>query len=177
MKWQENPKSYREHTMSSTSKGARKETTTEFIAPDRAHIINTQIEGQPHVTEETFVIGNQVFQKSSDGQWTKTSAEKGDTPPSIEKKMIDEIMKSTDVKFVGMDPLDGVPMKLYQFTTMNPRGFQLTVTGKAWISNTDGILRKIETEGDSAGLKVKTTDVFSDYNSNIKIEAPAISGH
>jgi hypothetical protein len=87
-------------------------------------------------------------------------------------KMLDELEKTADVKLVGPDTLDGVPMLVYQYTQTNPMGMKLKSTSKTWLSVADGLPRKTETEGEFNGAKTKMLMTMSDYNADIKIDAP-----
>ena len=49
-------------------------------------------------------------------------------------------------------------------------GSIVTIT-KFWIGKSDGLFRKEESNGEEAGMKVKTTRIY-DYDPSIKIEAP-----
>jgi hypothetical protein len=51
-------------------------------------------------------------------------------------------------------------------------GMKLKSTAKTWVAVADGLPRKTETDGEFNGKKTKTFVTMSDYNADIKIEAP-----
>ena len=82
---------------------------------------------------------------------------------------------SADYKSLGDEVLDGVPTAVYELrseldTHVEGAGPIKTIT-KIWISKSDGLIRKEVSEGDEAGMKVKTTSIY-EYDPSITIEAP-----
>jgi hypothetical protein len=54
----------------------------------------------------------------------------------------------------------------------NVMGMKMTSHAKTWVAVADGLPRRSESEGEYSGVKTKTEMTVSDYNSDIKIEAP-----
>jgi outer membrane lipoprotein-sorting protein len=48
----------------------------------------------------------------------------------------------------------------------------MKAASKTWLSEADGLPRKTETEGELDGKKTRTVVTISDYNADVKIEAP-----
>ena len=174
MSWQKNAKAFRYVGTRETPTGGRTEETGEVRAPDRMHVImKKQIGDEPLSVEEVTTIKDRVFIKEADGKWIESAAEKRNESPAFKSKAIEDVKKHTEVKLIGRESLEGVPTEVYEFKVTNPLGLQLTLAGKAWVSPSDGFLRRMEAEGDLAGRRNKTTVVYTDYNSAMKIEAPA----
>ena len=122
---------------------------------------------------EYVIVGGATYFKMPNGAWSKSPIDGGEMIKAFrDPKMLDELAKTADVKFVGADTLDGAPMLVYQYTQNNPMGMKLKSTARTWLSVADGLPRKTETEGEFNGTKSKTLITMSDYNADIKIEAP-----
>jgi hypothetical protein len=80
--------------------------------------------------------------------------------------------KTTDIKLVGPDVLGATPTLVYEYTQDNVMGMNMKSTARTWLAVADGLPRKTEAEGEYDGKKTKTLVTMSDYNSDIKIEAP-----
>jgi|GEM_PF-997079 len=169
-------KSYRAHVTSTLDGAPPNKMFIEYAAPDRYRMIR---EGQgggggENGRMEFVVVGEAMYIKKPDGGWARAPVNAGEMIKSFrDPKMLDELAKSADVKFVGPDTLDGAPMLVYQYTQNNPMGMNLKSTSKTWLSVADGMPRKTETEGVIEGKKTNTTITISDYNADIKIESPA----
>ncbi|HEY9405528.1 MAG TPA: hypothetical protein VIQ24_22955 [Pyrinomonadaceae bacterium] len=176
MRAQLDAKSYRAHVTSTLADAAPNKMVIEYAAPDRYRMIR---EGQGGSGEENgrmefVVVGDAMYIKKPDGGWARAPVNAGEMIKSFrDPKMLDELAKTADVKFVGADTLDGAPMLVYQYTQNNPMGMNLKSTSKTWLSVADGMPRKTETEGVFDGKKTNTTVTISDYNADIKIETPA----
>ncbi|HLL13685.1 MAG TPA: hypothetical protein VK388_01280 [Pyrinomonadaceae bacterium] len=175
MRAQLDAKSYRAHVTSTLADAAPNKMIIEYAAPDRYRMIR---EGQAGGGEENarmefVVVANAMYIKKPDGGWTRAPINPGEMIKSFrDPKMLDELVKTADVKFVGADTLDGAPMLVYQYTQNNPMGMNLKSTSKTWLSVADGLPRKTETEGVLEGKTTKTLITISDYNADIKIESP-----
>lgn len=159
-----NAKSYRAHMESSVA-GRNFTSTIEYVAPDRYHMVSTG--------NETIVVGPSTYMKIGNNPWQKSPVDAGKMISAFrDSKMIEEIRKSTEVKYVGTDTLDGMPVRVYTYTLTNPAGMEGTTVTKAWVSSADDLPRKMEVEADIKGNKTKSTITYSDYNTAIKIEPP-----
>jgi hypothetical protein len=173
MRAQLDAKSYRAHVTSTLDGGTPNKMIIEYVAPDRYRMVNDVQVGGRGVSQEFIIVGNGSYLKAPNGQWIKSPVDASEIVKGFrDPKMLDELAKTADVKFVGPDTLDGAPMLVYQYTQVNPMGLKMTSTAKTWLSVADGLPRKTETEGEFSGKKTKTLVTISDYNSDIKIESP-----
>ena len=80
----------------------------EYVAPDRYHMKSEM--------GEIIVVGSNAYQNMG-GTWSKMPGDAGKLISNFrDPKMLDEINKSANIKFVGTDTLDGKPMLVYQYT-------------------------------------------------------------
>jgi outer membrane lipoprotein-sorting protein len=172
MRAQLDAKSYRAHVTSSLSDGANNAMEIEYVAPDRYRMSSNVQVGGKGVKQEFVIVGGATYIKAPNG-WVKSPVDaSGIVKAFRDPKMLDELAKTADVKFVGADTIDGAPMLVYQYTQNNPMGMNLKSTSKTWLSVADGLPRKTETDGEYQGKKTKTLVTISDYNADIKIESP-----
>jgi hypothetical protein len=155
--------------------GAPNKMLIEYAAPDSDRM--TRAAGQGGATGDSsmeyVIVRGAMYMKTPDGGWAKSPVDASDMIKAFrDPKMLDELTKTADVKFVGPDTLDGAPMLVYQYTQTNPMGMNLKSVAKTWLSVADGLPRKTETEGEFNGQKTKTIITISDYNADIKIESP-----
>lgn len=168
-------KSYRAHVTSTLGDGVANKMLIEYVAPDSYHMTSTgQGGGTAEGTSMEFVIvKGAMHMKTPDGKWVKSPIDASQMIKAFrDPKMLDELVKTADVKLVGADTLDGAPMLVYQYTQNNPLGMNLKNTARTWLSVADGLPRKTESEGEFNGKKTKTLITMSDYNADIKIESP-----
>ena len=112
-------------------------------------------------------------------KWIKSPINMGEMMSGLlNQQNIEEMLKEMDVadlKFIGLDTVNGKPTWVYQHATSMKVGEQaIKSQGKSWLGITDKLVYKMESESDSLvnkGGKTKTT-VLYDYDPNIKIEAP-----
>ena len=168
-------KSYRARVTSSLGDETANNMLIEYAAPDRYHMTR---EGQAggageNAKMEFVVVSGAMYLKTPDGRWVKSPVDAGQMIKAFhDPKMVEEMAKTADVKFVGPDTLDGAPMLVYQYTQNQPMGLNIKTTAKTWLSVADGMPRKTETEGMYEGKKIKTLVTIFDYNADIKIESP-----
>jgi len=173
MRAQLDAKSYRAHITSSTSKGTNSTMVVEYVAPDRYRMTRKSRAGGKSFDMEYVIAGGGMYVKGPNGQWVKSPIDAGEMIKAFrDPKTIEELTKTADVKLVGPDMLEGMPMLVYQYTQTNPLGINLKSVAKTWIAVADGLPRQTETEGEFEGMKTKTLIRISDYNSDIKIESP-----
>lgn len=175
MRSQLDAKSYRAH-VTSTNGDINSAMVIEYVAPDR-YRMTTDAQGGAAgkgFKMEYVIVGGATHIKTPDGKWIKSPVDaSGIVKAFRDPKMLDELTKTADVKFIGPDTIDGAPMLVYQYTQNNPMGMKLKSTSKTWLSVADGLPRKTETEGEFDGKKTKTLVTISDYNADIKIESPS----
>jgi hypothetical protein len=164
MRAQFDAKSYRAR-MESSYEGQNSTRIMEFVAPDRFHMTSD--------IDEIIIVGSATYRRTKGGPWQKFPADVGGMVTAFrDPKMIDELSKNTEIKFLGTDVLDGTPTLVYQYTTTNAFGSGMTSTSKTWIGTADSLPRKSEVEADVNNQKSKTTITYYDYNAGISIEPP-----
>jgi hypothetical protein len=174
MRAQLDAKSYRANVTTTFDGGAPNRMLIEYVAPDSYRMITLGHGGSgADESLESVIVKGAMYMKTPDGAWAKSPVDaSGMIKAFRDPKMLDELTKTADVKFVGPDTLDGAPMLVYQYTQTNPMGMNLKSTAKTWLAVADGLPRKTETEGEFDGKKSKTLVIMSDYNADIKIESP-----
>jgi len=175
MRAQLDAKSYRAHVTSTLADGVSTKMLIEYVAPDsfRMTRVGQGSSAGGDATMENVVVKGAMYMKMPDGGWMKSPVDASEMIKTFrDPKMLDELVKTAEVKFIGPDTLDGAPMLVYQYTQNNPMGMNLKSTAKTWLSVADGLPRKTETEGEFNGQKTKTLITISDYNADIKIESP-----
>ncbi len=175
MRAQLDAKSYRAHVTSSMGDGAATKMLIEYTAPDRYRMTGEGAGGEAGkgFKMEYVIVGGATYIKTPNGGWVKSPIDASAMIKNFrDPKMLDELAKTADVKLVGTDTIDGAPMLVYQYTQNNPMGMNLKSTSKTWLSVADGLPRKTESEGEFDGKKTKTLITMSDYNADIRIEAP-----
>ncbi|HEY0083434.1 MAG TPA: hypothetical protein VGB61_11625 [Pyrinomonadaceae bacterium] len=174
MRAQLDAKSYRANVTTTFDGGPPNRMLIEYVAPDSYRMI-TMGHGGAGADEsmESVIVKGAMYMKTPGGAWAKSPIDASEMIKAFrDPKMLDELTKTADVKFVGPDTLDGAPMLVYQYTQTNPMGMNLKSTAKTWLSVADGLPRKTETEGEFNGKKSKTLITMTDYNADIKIESP-----
>ena len=168
---------YRVRSTSVVSNGGGQSRTSvgEFVAPDRMHNIE---DGQ-----EIIVIGKTMYVKK-DGEWQNLGTQMSDMAEKMKQRVQQlspaEKAEATngltaDYKSLGDEMLDGIPTAVYEMhggfdTKVQGVGSIVTIT-KFWIGKSDGLFHKEESNGEEAGMKVKTTRTY-EYDPGITIEAP-----
>ena len=155
-------KSYRVR-ITSSNPNIPGETLVEFVAPDRLHI-SSQI-------GETIAVGSDSYTRRGQGPWQKDPIDASQIVAKFrDPNRVDDMAKNYDVKLIGPNTLDGVPVVVYEYTTKNPSAVTPAEKTKIWIGADDSLPRKMETE--SLTDKSVLTRIFSDYNADIKINLP-----
>jgi hypothetical protein len=166
-------KSYRANITNSLTSGATNTIVIEFVAPDRYHMSTHSQAGGRDTTLEYVIVGKDTFVRMNGAEWRRFPVDMSQMISAIrDPKMLDELAKASDVKFVGPDTLDGSPMLVYEYTLDNAFGSKVKSHAKTWVAVADGLPRRSESEGEFGGVKTKTEMTISDYNSDIKIEPP-----
>ena len=174
MRAQLDAKSYRARVKTTLADGAASEMLIEYSAPDSYRMTRPAQGGAgDNAGMEFVIVGGATYIKTPNAGWVKSPIDAGEMIKGFrDPKMLDELTKTADVKFIGPDTLDGAPMLVYQYTQTNPMGMNVKNTAKTWLSVADGLPRKTESEGEFQGKKTKTLITMSDYNADIRIESP-----
>lgn len=172
-----NQKAYRVRTTSVVSVGSGQTTTSirEFVAPDRMHNIE---DGR-----EVIIIGKVMYVKKG-GEWQNLGTQMSDMAEKMKQRVqqmsAEEKADATkgltaDYKSLGDETLDGIPTTVYEmhgaFDTKVEGVGSIAMLTKYWIAKSDGLFRKEESDGEEAGMKVRTTRIY-EYDPSIRIEAP-----
>jgi hypothetical protein len=166
-------KSYRANIKNTSSNGSTNTMLVEYAAPDHYHMVARMQAGGRDTTMEYIVVGKDTFMKMGGGAWRRFPVDMSQMIAAFrDPKFIEELAKTSDMKFVGADTLDGVPMLVYEYTMNNAMGTNIKSHAKTWVAVSDGLPRKSESEGEFSGVKTKSEVTMSDYNSDIKIEPP-----
>ena len=170
-------KSYRARWVTASDSGSNSTTVMEFVAPDRYRILReADLRGRTS-KNETIIVGQDTYMKMGDSPWQKVPVKMGELIAQFRNpKVIEEISKSADVKFIGPESVDGSPAMVYQYTYNDPqvRGFK--TTAKTWIGAASNLPLKTESESEAdmmgKTVKSKSTITYSDFGTDIKIERP-----
>jgi hypothetical protein len=179
MKWANgllNARSFRARSTVTFEKKGTSILSIEFSSPDRYHVaIENQQTGGTPIRQDFIIVGSKTYTRQGVGPWQLMPGDMGAMIASFrDARMVDDIRKSTDVKFAGPDTLDGIPMLVYTYSATFPegQGSGSPLSFKTWIAATDGLARRSESEGEIDGVKSKTITAYFDYNADIKIEPP-----
>jgi hypothetical protein len=174
MRTQLDAKSYRAHATSTLPDGTTNKMLIEYVAPDSYRMTQAGQGGAAgNSTMEYVIVKGAMYMKMPNGQWAKSPVDVSEMIKAFrDPKILDDLAKMADVKFVGRDTLDGAPMLVYQYTQNNSMGMKLKSTSKTWVAVANGLPRQTESEGEFNGSKTKTLITMSDYNADIKIESP-----
>lgn len=150
--------------LESTTEGRTSQVSYEFVAPDHFRMRNGPT--------EMIVVGDAAFLKTL-GSWQKIATGMQEQVKAIhDPKLIEQIKQATDAKFLRADTLNGQPMLVYGYTSTNLLGIQGTTYSKTWVGMFDGLPYKSEFDGTLGSVTTQGVMVWSDYNADIKIEAP-----
>jgi outer membrane lipoprotein-sorting protein len=140
-------------------------TTAEYVAPDRFHMAAPM--------NETIIVGADTYVKPPTGRWQKLPINANQMISMFrDPKLVEELRNNTSVKFLGTDSLEGMPVKIYEYTVKNAFGTNMESTSKAWIAASDNLPRKMEIEANVNGKPSKMRITYYDYNADIKIVPP-----
>jgi len=172
-----NQKAYRIRSTSQVSiSGSQTRTSVrEFVAPDRMHNID---DGR-----EVIIIGKTMYVKKGDN-WQNMGTQMSD----MQEKMTEQVQQmstaeraeatkglTAEYKSLGDEMLDGIPTAVYEMHAQMDTQVQgvgsIVTTTKFWIGKSDGLFHKEESNGEEAGMKVKTSKIY-EYDPSIRIEAP-----
>ena len=163
--------------------GTKVVNTGAFLAPDKYHATTDMNLIGNTGSAEMVVVGEEIFLKTSGGQWEKKSANADRIAMEFAKirkiGLLENLLKAKDrdIILVGKVKLDGEPHDLYQFNYTAQADMPLRVRNKIWVKLSDGLPSKIETnininQQGSLNFSVNTTTSYSLYNEPVEIKAP-----
>lgn len=166
-------RSYRARIVNTLPTGSTSTMLFEYAAPDRYHMTTQAKAAGRDTTLEFVVAGKDAFARVNTGAWSRFPGDVSQMiKPLRDPKFIDQLARQGDARLVGPDTLDGQPTLVYSYTATNPLGMNVKSEAKTWVSVSDGLPRKTESESDLSGTKVRSTITYSDYNADIRIEPP-----
>jgi hypothetical protein len=123
----------------------------EFVAPDRYHLTReSDLGGKGISKQDIIIIGDDTFMKTGDTPWRKFPMNMGELITQFrDPKVIDELSKGSEIKFIGPDLLDGSPTLVYQYSINLGQNKELKSMAKTWVGVIDSLPRKTESESDS----------------------------
>jgi hypothetical protein len=169
---------YQVRTTSTSSMGGQPTIATrEYVAPDRMHMVSDG--------SETIVIGKAMYVKKG-GAWQNMGTQMSDMTEKMKKGVEDMTPEeraaatkglTASYKSLGDEMLDGTATATYEMdgkmeTQAGGDGnITITTVTKYWISKSNGLILKEETNGEEMKIKIKSTSIYA-YDPNVKIEAP-----
>lgn len=170
-----NAKSYRTKMTLEALTGVVNTTEIEYVAPDKYRMIS----GLMHDggKGETIAIGLDLYRKAPDGKWRKErlKQEDADFSRALDQLFIENLGKKND-SFVRLgERVDGLQAYIYEESVSEQDAMTRTQT-TTWVDVTDGLPHKVEMDTESSfrgtAITSKTTIIYSDYNTDIKIVVP-----
>lgn len=131
---------------------------------------------------ETIIIGKELYRREGNGPWKQLpdryeerTSDVTRFPESIGTKRLES---NEEIKFIGPDTLDNVPVLVYQYTRRDASGNRVLLANKDWIGAQDGLLHRAELTvaalGESAAPPCKMITTYYDFNAEIVIEPPLV---
>lgn len=138
----------------------------EYVAPDRYRLKDGK-------TMDAIVIGKD-FYMNINGKWQKAPGGDMDGKmPTMRDMLTEEGLKSMkDVEYVGEETVDGKTARVYRYKSDKIKDMP-SFNAKIWIGKDDELPLKIEID-EGEKNEVKKIVMTYEYDSNIKIEAPAV---
>jgi hypothetical protein len=148
----------------------------EFVAPDHYHAtMESNLGARGNTKGEMVILGNDTYMKVEGREWEKTQKDTREAFAQLRNLNV-EALANADVKFIGNETLDGLPMLFYQHTFKNVPSEAAKVTTKTWVGGNDGLPHKIETQTkvdyQGQAYTINATTTYYDYNAEIKIQPP-----
>jgi len=141
----------------------------EFAAADRVHMKSTSKIG---VDVEAITIGDRHYWYSG-GKWTEGSLDLASNGGADFAKKVAEMLK--DVKYVGLETVNGIECHLYSCTIDGSMGGQnWTGTAKIWIGAADGLPHQSDSDFKVANSFAGKSHIVYEYGGNIKVEPPVM---
>lgn len=144
------------------------ESTVDHVVPDRFRM-TMDFAGQ---TMELIIIGDTFYQNMG-GTWTELPVDLGQQFTNIYSNpdaFLEEAV--TDVEFVGTEDLDGVPTRVYRFTSVDTiEGTDATTDVTMWVRESDNLPIKQLILTNADGVTGTITQTY-DYDVEIVIEPP-----
>ncbi len=177
MQAQASAKTFRSTIVTTTDTGATSTTVTEYVAPDRVHMLRTSSAGPG---SETITIKGQGTWQKINGKWTKSPVDLSAAAFAfLDPKLIDQMKASLNIgtiQLIGPELLGTTPTFVYQYNMDIKATDTVEIKGayKVWIGVTDHRVYKEEGDTESLtkpGAKTHTLIIY-EYDINIQIQPP-----
>lgn len=170
-------KSFRSKMEGKNSDGYEINGEMAFSSPDRYQINMNMNSSQQKIATEVILIGKESYLRMGNAGWQKAPVDIGQFVRQIrDEQMLEGTKDSAEIKFVGTETIDGVPMNIYQYPVHTPQMKGLKGTAKTWFSTADKLPYKTESQGETmvGGKNIQTNTLLTyyDYGANIEIERP-----
>lgn len=150
---------------------------SETVQPDRRRFVSEIKSPTINSKVETVWLDGKGYKRKNDGPWEETSPGSG-VGSASGTPIIRKLTRET-YRFVGKSALNNQTAGLYESIrhhSNSSTGQETISTTKFWISE-DGLLLKTLSEFETVGNKsLMRMQIVYDYDPNIKIEAPVLSG-
>ncbi len=171
--------SYRNSAAITNSEGDDYKMTMDYAAPDRYYYSqNGKVAGIGERNSEGIFIGEDGWTKMGDKPWAKSSVKINMAKAIQKQENFDELTddKTAEVKSLGTESLDGVEMKVYQYSQVKKDEDEtIKSTGKIWVGASDNLPHKMEGKTESTESGYSDTGNITatyDYSASVKIEPP-----
>lgn len=148
---------------------------TEAAAPNRYHIVTTQLKTNPG-RYETIIIGRDVYGRKGNETWQKVQPFQAHIDTSAGALIPDALMfgyQNGDLKLAGSESVDGAPTFRYEFKT---HVGDMDRTIDIWVGVTDNLPRKTHMLTLTTGygrVPIRwTEDATCSYGVRVTIEPP-----
>lgn len=152
-------------TMTSTDhKGRVTDMVMKVQWPNRFHMKTKE--------SEIIILPNGTWMNAG-GQWMKLPVDMQKMIAQFSPEMVDKtIESSSDVRFIGLDQIDGKPVKVYLYNyDTKVMGISSTGQSKVYLSVVSGFPLRVENDGKAMGKASKSV-IDYDYDADIHISAP-----
>ncbi len=165
----------RRQTVNNSGPGWADDRVTEAAAPNRFHIVTTQLKTDPG-RYETIIIGEDVYGRKGNEPWQKVEPYQAQLQRSAGALLPDVLMfgyQSGDLKLAGSESVDGAPTLRYEFKT---HVGDMDRTIDIWVGANDNLPRKTHMLTVRTGYGTVpirwTEDATCSYGERFTIEPP-----
>lgn len=164
-------KAFRATIVGQDADGKESTTILEVMPPDSFRLV---AEGT-----EFIIVPDGTFLREAGGEWQKSPMSmSGMMSQILSQQSVEELIKESqpdDIKFAGVDMIDGKPMWIYTYTGQEDVGGTMVDTAsKTWIGALDRLPYRVEATSKSGDTTSNSTITY-EYDDSIAIEAPQVS--
>lgn len=164
-------KAFRATIVGQDADGKESTTVLEVRPPDSFRLVT---EGT-----EFIIVPDGTFIKESGGEWQASPMSmSGMMSQILSQQSVESLIKESqpdDIKFAGVDLIDGKPMWIYTYTgQQDVGGTMVDTTSKTWIGALDKLPYRVEASS-KTGDTTSTSTITYEYDESITIEAPEVS--